>query len=347
MTIQLGKRAYARTRPYPQKKSKILSELEDLTKQYRYIFVFDLHGLSARILHEYRFRLRGYGVVKVAKHNLMRLALRRVYGEVPPEVDKELFGERAYIFTNENPALFVKIVEANAVRREARGGDVAPYDIIAPAGPTNLSPGPILSKFGKLKIPTRVQEGKIWIAKDSPVVKAGQQITDEVADILRVLGVEPIYETLKLIGVIWAGKRFVPTSELAIEPKKYFEMFQSAAAAARNLALNVVYPTPEVLSVVLPNAHARAVALAVKLGVISKETLPALLARAATEATALAGVVAPKAPQLGLEVQQAAPQPAQQPAEEQKKEEAAKKEEGEEKGPSEEEIAGGLSALFG
>ncbi|CCC82425.1 50S ribosomal protein L10 [Thermoproteus tenax] len=341
---QAAKRAYSRTRPYPQNKTRILSELEELVKHYNYIFLFDLHELSSRILHEYRYRLRGRAVIKVAKHNLMRLALRRVYGEVPPEVDKELFGERAYIFTNENPALFVRIVEANAVRRKARGGDVAPYDIIAPAGPTNLSPGPILSKFGKLKIPTRVQEGKIWIAKDSPVVKAGQQITDEIADILRVLGVEPIYEKLRLLGIIWRGSRFVSIEEVSIDVKKYTEMVQQAAAAARNLALNVVYPTPEVLSAVIPAAHMRAVALAVKLGIVSKETLPALLARASAEAAALAAVIAPKVPDLGIQVaQQSQVQQAEQKAEGEKKEEKA--EEGE-KGPSEEDIASGLASLF-
>ncbi|MDT7868954.1 MAG: 50S ribosomal protein L10 [Thermoproteus sp.] len=343
MAVQLGKRVYVRERPYPQKKAKITSELEDLIKRYNYILLFDLHGLSARILHEYRFRLRGVGAVKVAKHNLMRIALRRVYGELPPEVDRELFGERAYIFTNENPALFLKEVEAKAVRRKAKAGDVAPYDIVAPAGPTNLSPGPILSKFGKLKIPTRVQEGKIWIAKDSPVVKAGQQITDEIADILRVLGVEPIYEKLRLVGVIWRGRRFVPIDEIAVEPKRYFEMLQQAAGAARNLALNVVYPTPEVLAVVLPNAHARALALAARLGVMSKETLPMLLARASSEATALAAAIAPKAPELGLQIQQRQQQVEQRVEGEKKEEKPA--EEGE-KGPSEEDIASGLASLF-
>ncbi|MEZ0248138.1 MAG: 50S ribosomal protein L10 [Thermoproteus sp.] len=343
MALQLGKRAYTRERPYPQKKVGIVSELEQLAKQYNYIFLFDLHGLSARILHEYRFRLRGAGVIKVAKHNLMRIALRRAYGDLPPDVDKELVGERAYIFTNENPAIFAKIVEAKAVRRKARGGDVAPYDIIAPAGPTNLSPGPILSKFGKLKIPTRVQEGKIWIAKDSPVVKAGQQITDEIADILRVLGVEPIYEKLRLLGVIWKGRKFVKIDEIIVEPKKYTDMLQQAVAAARNLALNVVYPTPEVLSVVLPNAQARALALAARLGIVTKETLPVLLARASAEAAALAALIAPKAPDLGLQVQQT--QQAEQKVEEQKQEEKPA-EEGGEKGPSEEDIASGLASLF-
>lgn len=343
MTIQLGRRLYVRERAYPERKAKIVSELEELAKRYNYIFVFDAHELSARILHEYRFRLRGIGVVKVAKHNLMRIALRKVYGEIPQDVDKELFGERAYIFTNENPALFVKVVEAKAVRRKAKAGDVAPYDIIAPAGPTNLSPGPILSKFGKLKIPTRVQEGKIWIAKDSTVVKAGQQITEEIADILRALGVEPVYEKLKLIGVIWRGRRFVPVDEISVEPKKYFEMFQQAASAAKNLAINVVYPTPEVLAVVIPNAYARALALAVHLGVITKDTLPALLARAVSEASALAALIAPKAPQLGFQVQQTPQQTEQAPAAEQGEEKRA--EEGE-KGPSEEDIASGLASLF-
>ncbi|MCI4446757.1 MAG: 50S ribosomal protein L10, partial [Pyrobaculum sp.] len=229
------------------------------------------------------------------------------------------------------------------VRRAAQPGDKAPFDIVVPAGPTNASPGPIISKFGKLKIPTRVQEGKIWIAKDTVVAKAGQEITPEIAEVLRVVGIEPIFEQLRLLGVVWRGKRFVDISELAIDVSKYRELFETAAVYARNLALNIVYPTKEVLQVVLPAAHMRAVALAVRLGIVTKETLPMLISRAVAEANTLAAAVAPKAPELGLSVSvsQTAQQPAQ-PAETPKKEAAEEKKEG----PSEEDVAGSLASLF-
>jgi len=145
--------------------------------------------------------------------------------------------------------------------------------------------------------------------------------------------------------VLWKGKRLVPIEELTIDVKQYRELIEAAAAYARNLALNVVYPTREVLQVVIPAAHARALALAVKLGVVTKETLPALLSRAIAEANALAAVVAQKAPDLGLSVA-VTPQPAAQPQQAEQQPAAGGEAEEKKEGPSEEEIAGSLGALF-
>ena len=341
--LVLGKRKYVRSKPYPKHKVKIVEEAVDLLKNYQYVFLFDLHGLSSRVLHEYRYRLRPHGVIKIIKPTLFKIAFTKVYGGIPAEIAEKIRGEVGFFFTNLNPAEVIKVVAENAVRRAAQPGDKAPFDIVVPAGPTNASPGPIISKFGKLKIPTRVQEGKIWIAKDTVVAKAGQEITPEIAEVLRVVGIEPVFEQLRLLGVIWRGKRFVDTSELTIDVSKYRGLFETAAVYARNLALNIVYPTKEVLQVVLPAAHMRAVALAVRLGIVTKETLPMLISRAVAEANALAAAVAPRAPELGLSV--ATPQTPQQPAQpaETPKEEIAEEKK---EGPSEEEIAGSLASLF-
>jgi large subunit ribosomal protein L10 len=341
--LVLGKRRYVRSKPYPKHKVKIVEEAVDLLKNYQYVFLFDLHGLSSRVLHEYRYRLRSHGVIKIIKPTLFKIAFTKAYGGLPAEIAEKIRGEVGLFFTNLNPAEVIKVVADNAVRRAAQPGDKAPFDIVVPAGPTNASPGPIISKFGKLKIPTRVQEGKIWIAKDTVVAKAGQEITPEIAEVLRVVGIEPVFEQLRLLGVIWKGKRFVDISELTIDVSKYRELFETATVYARNLALNIVYPTKEVLQVVLPAAHMRAVALAVRLGIVTKETLPMLISRAVAEANALAAAVAPRAPELGLSVaaSQMSQQPAQ-PAETPKEETAEEKKEG----PSEEEIAGSLASLF-
>ncbi|AFA38590.1 Ribosomal protein L10 [Pyrobaculum oguniense TE7] len=343
--LAIGKRKYAREKPYPPRKVKTVNEAVELLKKYPYVFIFDLHGLSARVLNEYRYRIRPYGVIKIIKPTLFKIAFSKVYGGISTDIAEKIRGEIGFLFTDINPAEMIKIVAEKSVRRAAKPGDKAPFDIVVPAGPTNASPGPIISKFGKLKIPTRVQEGKIWIAKDTVVAKAGQEITAEIAEVLRVVGIEPIFEQLRLVGVLWRGKRYVDISELVIDVSKYRELFEVAAAHARNLALNVVYPTREVLQVVLPAAHMRAVALAAKLGVVTRETLSVLLSRAVAEANALAAAVAAKAPDLGITV--AAPQTvAQQPAQHAEAPKEETKEEEKKEGPSEEEIAGSLASLF-
>ena len=347
MAITHAKRYYVREKPYPEKKVRTVQELEQLLREYKYVFLFDLHELPARILHEYRFRLRGKARIKVAKHTLFRIAFRRVFGDVPPEIDEQLRGERGYIFTNVDPFQFVKLVEENAVRRRAKPGDKAPYDIVVPAGPTNLSPGPILSRFGKLKIPTRVQEGKIWIAKDTVVVKAGQEINADVAEVLRVLGIMPIYESLRLIGVIWEGRRFVPISELILDIPKYRSMIEDAAKNAVLLSLGAILPVPETLSRVISVAHLRATALAAEAGILAPETVPYILRKAVAAANALAAVIAQKTPELGLQVQIPAQQIQAVQAEAAQTAQAEQRAEEQREGPSEEEIAGGLGALFG
>ncbi len=331
---------YARQKPYPRRKVKMLNELVELLKNNRYILVFDLHGVPARILHEYRYRLRRIGAtIKIAKNTLFLLALHKALGEVPEEVTNVLRGEIGLIFTNRNPFEIYRYIELNKVRREAKPGDIADFDIVVPAGPTKLGPGPILSRFGKLRIPTRVQDGKIWIVKDSTVVKAGQQVTPEAAEILRAIGVQPMFEGLKILWLIVDGKRVVPGSELALDPAKHRSLVEEASRNAVNLALNAVLPIPETLVLAVSAAHTRAVNLAANADIVIPETASLVILKAVSRAKALASMVAARAPELGLETP--VPQPVQEPQFQEEAKQAEEKSEGEE------DVGAGLSSLFG
>ncbi|WP_069807387.1 50S ribosomal protein L10 [Vulcanisaeta thermophila] len=351
---QVFRRSYVRTKPYPEKKVRIVNELKELFSKYESLFVIDLHGTPNRIIQEYRFwlRRRGARVIKT-KNTLALLALKQLVGDVPEEIEKVFTGENLFIFTNENPFEFTRWIEENGVRREARPGDIAPFELVVPAGNTGMSPGPIMSKFGKLKIPIRVQDGKIWIVKDTVVARPGDKITEDVADILSKLKVKPIFETLRVKAVVYKMRRLIQTSELKLDIKQYRSDFENAVRYAFNLALNTVYPTPEVLRISISRAYTEAMNLAVNAGFIIPETAQQIIAKAVAQANALASVIAPRAPQLNLQVTtQVAPQP-QAPTEakggEEKKAEE-KKEGGEEErkeGPSEEEIAAGFASLFG
>ena len=347
------KRAYVRTKPYPEKKVRIVNELKELFSKYETLFVIDLHGTSNKVVQEYRFwlRRRGSRIIK-AKNTLVLIALRQLMGGVDEKLRNLFTGENLLIFTNENPYELAKWIWENGVRREAMPGDIAPFDLVAPAGNTNMGPGPIMSKFGKLKIPIRVQDGKIWIVKDTVVVKKGDKVNEDAAEILKKLNIKPIFESLKIKAAIIKGKYLIPGEELKLDTKTYRSMFEDAVRYALNLAVNAAYPTPEVLRVSIMKAYTEALNLAVNARYATPETIRYILGKAAAEANALAAAIAPKAPQLGLQV----PQPTQQATAEtttqggaEAKAEEKKEEGGEEKreGPSEEEIAAGLSSLFG
>ncbi|MFB6470508.1 MAG: 50S ribosomal protein L10 [Vulcanisaeta sp. AZ3] len=347
------KRTYVRTKPYPEKKVRVVNELKELFSNYESVFLIDLHGTSNRVVQEYRFwlRRRGARIVK-AKNTLVLLALRQLMGNVDEKIENLFTGENLLIFTNENPFEFAKWIWENGVRREVIPGDVAPFDLVVPAGNTNMSPGPIMSKFGKLKIPIRVQDGKIWIVKDTVVVKGGDKINEDAAEILKKLNIKPIFESLRVKAATLKGKYAIMGDELKLDIGSYKSMLEDAARYALNLAVNTAYPTPEVLNITIAKAFTEALNLAVNAKYVTPETAKYILGKAVTEANALASVIASKAPQLGLQVQiqtqqaQASTttggeQGAEAKAEEKKAEEEKKE------GPGEEEIAAGFSSLFG
>lgn len=276
------RRQYRRVKPYPLSKVRAIEEMKNFLSRYSVVLVVDLHGLPNRVLQDYKSRLRRRGaVIKKIKNNLAAIAFSQVYGSLPNDVSEVLTGENLFIFTNENPFELAKWIEDNGVRREPRGGDVAPYDIVVPAGNTGMSPGPIMSKFGKLKIPIRVQENKIWIVKDTVVVKGGDKINDDVAEILKKLNIRPIYESLRLKAAIINGRRVIRAEELRINVKEYSDALSRAVSYAMNLAINIVYPTPEVLALSLARAQWEAINLAVNSGFPTPESITQILRRAA------------------------------------------------------------------
>jgi large subunit ribosomal protein L10 len=295
----LLRRQYRRTKPYPQDKSRIIEEMKNYLSRYSVVLIADLHGLPNRVLQDYKFRLRRRGaVVRKIKNNLAAIALSQTYGDLPEEVANLLTGENLFIFTNENPFELARWIEENGVRREPRAGDVAPYDIVVPAGNTGMSPGPIMSKFGKLKIPIRVQENKIWIVKDTVVVKGGDKINDDVAEILKKLNIRPIYESLRLKATLIRGRRVLYAEELRINIDAYVEELRRAVKEGMNLAINAVYPAPEVLALSLARAHVEAINLAVNAGIMVPESLELMLRKAVLAASSITRQLSAKGIQL-------------------------------------------------
>ena len=55
----------------------------------------------------------------------------------------------------------------NKVLLKARGGDIASIDVVVPPKNTGIAPGPMLTEFKENKIPTKIDQGTIWILKEN------------------------------------------------------------------------------------------------------------------------------------------------------------------------------------
>ncbi|PLJ77302.1 50S ribosomal protein L10 [Infirmifilum sp. SLHALR2] len=277
------------------RKAKLVEELIGYLKSYKYFMIAGITGLPSSVIKESRKLLNQRGsVLKVVKNTLFLLALKES-GRYVDEFKNYLRGQNAVIFTNDNPFEILLFLDKQKIMREARPGDIATKEIVVPAGNTGIPPGPAISLFNKLNIPIRVQEGSIWVAKDTVAAKPGDTISPELADLLNKLGVKPIESKLN-IKLIAIDSRVVKPEEVELDPSIYKEKIKEAYSRAFNLAFNAAIPLPQVVHLLVAKAHQEAVALALEAALPVKETLPFAIARAHAEATVLYNLIKSRNP---------------------------------------------------
>lgn len=298
--MSLYKVEYKRTKPVAPSKVRKLEEIKEYLKKYKYLIFVDINGVTAPVLHESRRLLKEDGsILKVIKNTLMRIAIEDVKEEKPgiENIESFLKGQNAAIFTNKNPFEIQLFLNKNKIPRAAKARDIATKDIVIPAGNTNFSPGPILSLFNRLKIPIKIQEGSIWVSKDTVVAKAGEEISAELADLLGKLGIKPIEVGLN-VKVIYLDGKVIKAGEVNIDPDHHREMFSTAVREALNLSINSGYPTSETIEDIIRKAHLEALSLAINAMLITKDTAEYILGKVYREAMAIHEILKSKNPDL-------------------------------------------------
>ncbi|RLF10890.1 MAG: 50S ribosomal protein L10 [Thermoprotei archaeon] len=277
------------------RKEALVKTLMDLLEKYRVVAIADVTGLRANQFQRLRMKLRGIAEVKMAKNTLMRIAIERLLDKKPElkKLAEYLTGSNAFVFTNESAFALYMLLERNKVSAKAKPGDKASKDIYIPAGNTGLPPGPILSMFKMLKVPTRIEEGSIYVSKDTLVLKKGEVISREAADLLSKLGIEPIEVGLK-VKTAYEDGLILTEQDLALDLEAYKGQLAEAYSNALRLSIAVTYPTVDNAELLLAKAQSEAWNLAVNAALPVKEAVEMLLQRAEAEARALEAIL-PKA----------------------------------------------------
>ncbi|MEM4475486.1 MAG: 50S ribosomal protein L10, partial [Fervidicoccaceae archaeon] len=296
----------------PRYKVEAVAEIERLLREYPVIGVARLENLPASVLQKIKSLVRDlHGndvLLKVVKSTLFAVAARRARPEVLEKLEPLLRGQKLLVFSKLNAFALNAALRRALVPIPARPGMKATRDIVVPAGDTGLKPGPVLSSFSKLRIPTKVQGGTIWIAKDTKVAKAGDVISAELASLLQRLGVIGGEAYIELEAAV-DGSTLLKKEELELD----LESFRNEVSRAQSLALGVAtraaVPEPEALSAAVLLARARAAALAGAAGLLLRGVEREVIALAVARARAVVAALGDRARELGLEVP-AAPAPA-------------------------------------
>ena len=265
-----------------ERKEKIINELVGYLKNYKYFIIADLFKIKSADLQALRKIFYDSLKFKVVKNSLFRVALKKVYEEnTIKKLEPYLQKQNIFIFSNANPYEIYLQLEKNKIKTAAKPGDVAEEDIIIPAGNTGITPGPVMSKFSKLKIPTKVEEGAITVTKDTVVVKKGDKISSEVVELLNLLGIKPISVTLKL-KYGFDGKNII--ENIYIDLNQIKKEIEKAQQYVLNLSLNAILPIKEIMPIIITQAHNNSIKVLQSLVIPDKEVLKYSIQRAISNA---------------------------------------------------------------
>ncbi len=250
----------AKTSKAAPEKKEIIKKIVTLGKQYPIIGILNMEGMPAGSLLQMKKQLRGKVELVMTRKTLIVLGLKDLKLQNGEKLIESVKGMPALMFTKDNPFALYNIIKKSKTPAAAKPGQIAPRDIIIPAGPTPFTPGPVISEFAALGIKAGVEGGKVAVKQDATVVREGEPIEAKLASMLQRLGIEPMEIGLDLSCVYEKGIIY-PRSVLDIDEVKFMLDLIGASTSALNVAVDIGYISKDNVEVFLAKAYREAKAL--------------------------------------------------------------------------------------
>ena len=324
------------------KKEKV-AELEELTNNNEIIGIVNLADIPAPQLQTMRRTLGDKAILKMSRKNFIKIALANSNKDVEGLADY-LEGQPAMVFTEMNPFKLFKILEDSKTEAPAKAGAIAPADIVVPAGDTSFPPGPILGELQQAGIPAKIDKGSIVVQEDATVVKEGEPVPKNVADILTKLEIYPMEVGMDLLAVC-EGDTIYPAEVLEIDEEETLQTIATAYQNAINLSVNAGIVNSESAPILIQKASRDAMNLAINANILTSETADKILSKAHAQMLAVAALLSSDA--LDDDLSEKLNSVPAAPAATEDNTEEPEEEEVEEEEDEEESAAAGLGALFG
>ncbi len=268
-------------------KAREVEEILSLLEEYKTIGLAGLQKVRAAQLQELKKKLQDIAYLRVIKNTLMRRAVAKCKSKTGIEnLEKFVTGSNIYLFTDLNPFKLAILLQKSRVKTTARAGDVASFDVVVPAGNTGLPPGPIISQLSGVGLATRIESGSVWINRDTLVVEQGEVIDARLASVLSKLGIKPVEAGL-IMKAVYDDGLIITEEQLRIDLFEIQRNIREANANAFYLSLDVAYPIPENIELLLQTAFQQAFNLSLNAAIPTSETIANLLRKAHVEALSL------------------------------------------------------------
>jgi len=272
---------------YPKRKTQMYQQLLEIPKKYKVVALVKINKVRASQILPLRKALKGQVEFVCVKDRVAQKALEKL--DIPgiKGISEELTGQCLFIFTNMSPFKLNVLLAKNKIMMAARGGDIASVDIVVPAKNTGIAPGPMLTEFKEAGIPTKIDQGTIWIQKDTTPVKKGEAINEKLAALLGKLDIKPVEAGISLYTALEEGLKYA-ADEMVVDVAKIRNAFTQFHQEAISLSIEAAYVTPENINQILSKASQSARSVSIESGFMTDETKEQILQKAHSQANALA-----------------------------------------------------------
>ena len=272
---------------YPKKKTQMYQQLQELPKKYKSVALVKMNKVRSSQILPLRKTLKNEVEFVSIKNKVAQKALEDLDISGIKEMTKELLDQCLFMFTNMSPFKLNVLLAKNKIMMAARGGDIASIDVVVPAKNTGIAPGPMLTEFKEAGIPTKIDQGTIWIAKDTTPVKKGEAINEKLATLLGKLDIKPVEAGISLYAALEDGFKYAE-QEMIIDVEKIRNEFSQAHQEAVSLSIEAAYVTSDNISQILAKAAQYARSLSTESGFMTNETKEQILQRAHAHAQSVA-----------------------------------------------------------
>ena len=272
---------------YPKKKTQMYQTLQELPKKYKVMALVRMEKVRASQLLPLRKKLQGKVEIVSIKDKVAQRALEKLDLGGIEKMKEMLTGQCLFMFTDMSPFELNIFLSKNKILLAARGGDIASMDVIVQPKNTGIAPGPMLTEFKENKIPTKIDQGTIWILKETTPVKKGDVISAKLAALLGKLDVKPIEAGIVLNAALSESVLF-SEEQLVVDVEKIKMQLVQANQQAVSLSIEASYITEDNIIQILAKASQAANNLSVEAGYVTEENKEQILQKAESQAQGIA-----------------------------------------------------------
>ena len=273
---------------YPKRKTEMHQLLQELPKKYQVMAIIKMNKVRSTQILPLRKTLKGEVEFVCVKDRVAKKALETLDISGMKEFSTELKGQIMFIFTNMSPFKLNVLLGKNKVMMGARSGDIASMDIVVAEKNTGIAPGPMLTEFKDAGIPTKIDQGTIWIAKETTPAKKGDAINEKLAAILGKLDIKPVEAGISLYSAVEEGLKYTE-EDMIVDVEKTRDAFAQFHQEAVSLSIEAGYITADNVTQILTKAAQSARSVSVESGFMTDETKEQILQKADAQAKGVAG----------------------------------------------------------